>query len=828
MELETFEPLRPPRVLFPVKVAIFITTILSSAVSLVAGILLYEESVVALEDAVRVSSNATMSVVGKQVAHSFTQSEQAADAANRAVLRMIPKADNPYEEVIDRWTDFSFANVKSQSERVMGVGTRCVRRIDEPWNDEFGYFRASLWWDPMTRQDGTSWKLYATSVSYPGMINPLTNSSVWNISEPRPYRAIVSELNSSTGETLRAFDSFGDSVRKWNTFLRTQGTVGRWVGPYFWHSLDYTTYQYLEYQVKGIPLQSFPDFDIVQIAFFTFDSWVELLQNYADGTQQMVLLNHKTGVVFAHTFFSARTIKNGCGKCTSQTCISFDSCAVLLPSLGPTITDAAAKASQKSNGQFFTSDLPSTDYLQFNVEVGKRFEANDTEEQNPLPKVIRKEVINLPSGEYYIRMEIVVQYSVEGEQQVQLLWIKSTSSMTDKVNAALVQLIILCGLIFVMDGFIAVFEVLLIAVPLSKLQKCVQFLEVMELQECKDILGEVYTCIGLAEVWEVILGLSFAVISLDNYRNFLPKALLVSRKTRSLDGNEKEENSTTSNKSKVPSVTSDSSHRNKATRFNRTVSDISSSSLLMITVSPLVKSTFNTGLFADMVSLIDMCGTKSKGVCYGFYPGSPNTFLIGWGMSVKCDNIAVRAATAASEIRKATPRGHLVVAAVVAGSCRYGNVGSRSLRGFAMFGSLVDHLHQIHEYTGVQASGCGESMICATDIQRIKGSFETCVIGILQSSKSMVQIINEVISQIDVTNDEWMYQLAGAANSTDELIHSLLSAIISKKSIPENHDAFKSENLRPSQSLLLTLLSDCKQNPSSIIFHPQYHPVGCY
>ena len=827
MEID-FEPPRPPKVLFPVKVAIFITTILSSAVSLVAGILLYEESVVALEDAVRVSSNATMSVVGKQVAHSFAQSEQAADAANRAVLRMIPKDNNPYEELLNRWTDFAFANVKSQNERVMGVGMRCVRRIDEPWNNQYGYFRGSVWWDPMTGQDGSYWKLYAKSISFPGMINPFTNASVWNISEPRPYRAIVSELDSFTGETLEAYDSLGDSVRKWVKFLNTQGSVGRWVGPYFWHSPDHTIYQYLEYRVKGIQLQSFPDFDIVQIAFFTFDSWVELLQNYDDGTQQMVLLNHKTGVVFAHTFFSARTIKNGCGRCTSQTCISFDSCAVLLSSLGPTITEAGAKASRKSNGQFFTASLPTTD-LQFRVEIGKRFEPNDTEELNPLPKVIRMEFINLPSGEYYIRMERVVQYS---EEQIQLLWIKSTSSVTDKVNAALIQLIILCGLIFVMDGFIAVFEVIFIAVPLSKLQKCVQFLEVMELKECKDILGEVYACIGIAEVWEVILGLSFAVISLDNYRTFLPKALLVSR--NSDDKNKEDDVSVNSKRSKVPSVRSHSTHssesitHNKSTRFNKTVSDISCGSLLVITVSPLIKSTFNTGLFADLVSLIDMCGTKSKGVCYGFYPGSPNTFLIGWGMSMKCDNVAVRAATAATEIRKATPARHTVAAAIAAGSCRYGNVGSRSLRGFGMFGGLVDHLHQIHEYTGVQVSGCGESMICISDVQRIKGSFETCAVGILQSSQSVMHIINEIISQIDATNNEWMYQLADAASSTDELIHSLLSAVISEQPISEDHDAFKCENLKPSQSSLLALLSDRKHDPSSIVFHSHFHPVGCY
>eukprot|EP01059_Diplonema_ambulator_P011419 TRINITY_DN2137_c0_g1_i7.p1 TRINITY_DN2137_c0_g1~~TRINITY_DN2137_c0_g1_i7.p1 ORF type:complete len:286 (+),score=82.70 TRINITY_DN2137_c0_g1_i7:1143-2000(+) len=114
-----------------------------------------------------------------------------------------------------------------------------------------------------------------------------------------------------------------------------------------------------------------------------------------------------------------------------------------------------------------------------------------------------------------------------------ILWLATTASVQKQVMAALVVFIIFACTVFVFDVVMALLEIHLVAIPLTKIAKSLEGLHSFDPSVVTEVVRGV--TVVVKEVYEVAKGLDLACVALTEYKAFLPATLFACNTSESSD-----------------------------------------------------------------------------------------------------------------------------------------------------------------------------------------------------------------------------------------------------------------------------------------------------
>eukprot|EP01059_Diplonema_ambulator_P011417 TRINITY_DN2137_c0_g1_i4.p1 TRINITY_DN2137_c0_g1~~TRINITY_DN2137_c0_g1_i4.p1 ORF type:complete len:464 (+),score=145.96 TRINITY_DN2137_c0_g1_i4:986-2377(+) len=333
-----------------------------------------------------------------------------------------------------------------------------------------------------------------------------------------------------------------------------------------------------------------------------------------------------------------------------------------------------------------------------------------------------------------------------------ILWLATTASVQKQVMAALVVFIIFACTVFVFDVVMALLEIHLVAIPLTKIAKSLEGLHSFDPSVVTEVVRGV--TVVVKEVYEVAKGLDLACVALTEYKAFLP-ATLFAYNTSEGGEDELSLRSVRSSRSGIGESSSSGARVSKPTcvSLNNVKGSLVKVSFQSESLPPPETMAVITELVENAASVVK--GSVHISVC------EPGTFYVSWNVSRKVIDSTHKAATFAEVIMKGKNPQFCVSAGMAHGTVAAGNVGSRSLRGFVIHGSLLLNLHAAQVYASrlqhlvatpvvVLNSKMGEMLI---------GTFATVAVGVLKVGQEKPDVMLCLKSSIEHETQEWMYQL---------------------------------------------------------------------
>eukprot|EP01060_Flectonema_neradi_P034000 TRINITY_DN583_c0_g1_i1.p1 TRINITY_DN583_c0_g1~~TRINITY_DN583_c0_g1_i1.p1 ORF type:complete len:992 (+),score=152.57 TRINITY_DN583_c0_g1_i1:116-3091(+) len=505
-----------PRLTIPVRILIVLTTLLSTGMSLIGGVLLYLESISVLEETIESQSLELSKGVRIRFSQTFVDAEWAADMGYKFVRNF----NGSLDQLSDTFKEYVLSMLLTNP-TLYGNALFLMRENPLPWEQEDGYMMSSIWADPLLSRDGQRSKMYMYSkcVGFQG--------------EGEPYAGLYFPIDEETGQPADELLPWNISTQDYyNDLLSSRNETKGWgSAPLSWYSADRTPYTYLEYRMTKMDLTNFPGYGVLMKSSINFQAWESFIPDYKTENDVLFVINAQLGIVYVHTLFEAPNTKPGCySKCVYD-CGNSEplDCELRADFFGPTIESAMNKVSTAPLGTFFKSNLPKTD-MQVRITFGEYYEDSDTEQLNPIPTIDKTETIKLESGSWFIRFSLIYSYHPD-KGRIELLWMRPVSTVENRVFQALMQLVIFCIAIFIFDTLLAVGEYVVLALPLRRVAVSVRSLQNMDLSATERSLSNVFHTVGSSEVSEVVQGLLFACENLHEYRRFIPRLLFVDEDT---------------------------------------------------------------------------------------------------------------------------------------------------------------------------------------------------------------------------------------------------------------------------------------------------------
>eukprot|EP01059_Diplonema_ambulator_P011416 TRINITY_DN2137_c0_g1_i3.p2 TRINITY_DN2137_c0_g1~~TRINITY_DN2137_c0_g1_i3.p2 ORF type:complete len:476 (+),score=158.81 TRINITY_DN2137_c0_g1_i3:986-2413(+) len=345
-----------------------------------------------------------------------------------------------------------------------------------------------------------------------------------------------------------------------------------------------------------------------------------------------------------------------------------------------------------------------------------------------------------------------------------ILWLATTASVQKQVMAALVVFIIFACTVFVFDLSMALFEIYFVAIPLTKIAKSLDNLYTFEPELVLDTVRSVTVaaCLSIKEVYEVATGLEVACSSLIEYKAFLPTTLFATVDNSSDCSSQGEGKGSSEVKSISSKKTNGSSYsvRSGGAKIPPTGVSLNNVKGSFVKVSFVADELPTAEVLTSITELVEHAANVVKGTVL-ISPCEPGTFYVSWNVSRKVIDSTHKAATFAEVIMKGKNPQFCVSAGMAHGTVAAGNVGSRSLRGFVIHGSLLLNLHAAQVYASrlqhlvatpvvVLNSKMGEMLI---------GTFATVAVGVLKVGQEKPDVMLCLKSSIEHETQEWMYQL---------------------------------------------------------------------
>eukprot|EP01060_Flectonema_neradi_P001370 TRINITY_DN10811_c0_g1_i1.p1 TRINITY_DN10811_c0_g1~~TRINITY_DN10811_c0_g1_i1.p1 ORF type:complete len:887 (+),score=177.01 TRINITY_DN10811_c0_g1_i1:63-2663(+) len=805
MNEEEYKPPKKP-ILISVKIIIVLTTIVSTGVSLAAGVMLYIESLETLFDTVDEVSLSLTTAAKKRFSETFKESEAQAMSIDLLFRQYEGFNHSGPQGAVELFRATQFSYLKARPD-TYSVAFRCWKRRSpnesQPWERPDGFFRGGIWSDILLLKNGTKKREWTYALSYEGFApsNEINTTFLGN-----DHLAVALNLDEHTGKysDVGVVDAYAENLK---LVINHNSQKRGWHGTYFWYASDGTPYNYMTFDLPmGGELSAFPGYGLLTVAYMKFDPWMRYLGEMKYENSQMVIANSFTKLVYAHTLFdmNAVAVKSGCSsRCANCDASESGACSFLYTELGPTVTSAFARSVPRK-GEFFRSSIPGTK-MNYEMHFGEYFLDSDVNKTNRLYKVNKNYPVYLESGEYFLRMVELFQYAEEAEDEkgkhtIDLLWLRPVSTVQEKVYSALVRLIIFCLLIFVFDFFIAVVEYWMIARPLFDLSISIRLLETMETSECEVKLRNATdsTVVAINEVYNLQRGLLFMTRCLTEYRSYLPGSLFAEHTPAPP---KPELNPLAPGLASFDRTSTDSAVQEKQETVSSfdTVSSSSLSfknSLLAVSLSICQRATFmrvnlqfelgigNYMHFGEVISKLEQITSETNGVFHGFSIDEPSVINLSWGAAAHCTDCVTQAARAAnmtSSLSIASGCG------IECGKIVAGNVGSRTKRGFVALGAVVSNLLPITSLSDTYTKLSGNLTVVVSELVATScvGAFNVAAVGMLKLKDSHVSIVYQLGRRVDAETGgtEWMYHL----DNVSDPLAPLFKDWIDGKRIDSNH-----------------------------------------
>eukprot|EP00756_Hemistasia_phaeocysticola_P039000 Hpha_TRINITY_DN16793_c1_g5::TRINITY_DN16793_c1_g5_i1::g.76353::m.76353 len=489
------------KVRIPAKLLLVSATLFSTTVSFIGGLILYLESIKAVEDTVQeIALSETLSAT-----HILkTTMNEVRDAGLRQgeILRMW----HPFRteaEFLDWYTYDAFSHIRDKE--LYGVGIVAIfnhSQFAANATSEPSGVKHTVWWDPLTnpefiRKEGADRMYLAAYTSSALRLVPCVDGEV------QPYCNIAVKLHPQTGvltenmynysfapfEALRPGSAILEQLSGWE-----EQPVSHWQDLWTWVSPDNTSYDYcVHYTVQPIikdpASELFQDTMIVSRAFLMFNQWADLLVQMKIESRVIVMSN--TQVLASNAWTGAErdcSLRNIKADDTS----GIHHCAFLLDEQDPHVIEAVRILQSAPDAHFLKRSLPGGDYF-----------------------ILRRTILE-PSPR-------------DNLNPIYLVWLRNVSTVEDKLLRSLLFFVGFIALVLIFDAGIVVIEIKKIGQPLGTLTRAVEHIDTMDLdgavQELdKQNIGD--SCFTVKDTDRLWRSFRCTIASLREYRSYLPHAIL--------------------------------------------------------------------------------------------------------------------------------------------------------------------------------------------------------------------------------------------------------------------------------------------------------------
>ena len=352
------------------------------------------------------------------------------------------------------------------------------------------------------------------------------------------------------------------------------------------------------------------------------------------------------------------------------------------------------------------------------------------------------------SSYWMMKDSLYLKHGRDSLDDIYLMWFRSISSVNGQLNRALFLFVGFAVLVASFDFMIGALEVILVAKPLKKLANSTVPLCSLDLEGANALIKP---CLGsvISECQDLASGLSFAVNSLDEYKAFLPKSLFNQSECEDeLNSRHSAETKTEGRSSSISTLT-------------KPPCPTQLSAILRVGLSktPLtaMKVKLSVGAseknFIDTLSSLESVVNLFRGTLHPFYVSDPSLHCATWqGVSM----VLERCCQAALQLREMKHH----VAIRTEQSCRSGNLGTQTMRSFALTGMIEKVIGPMLEASVWLGTQISEPIIligmdCAAKIQMC---IKSKILMALQAGHE-THLLSEVIREIDTKNEEWMYTI---------------------------------------------------------------------
>ena len=776
-------------VAIPIKYVIAAATLVSTFSSMAGGLLMYFEGLKSLEETVAETSASEVQGLSAEIMSVVTKTTEVASSAiyfayDDAIISGFDDASAA--SYTQRLHAQQFSTVRGSGSDLFALGVAVDNQAkDDPNNLYCSVFRSPLKTGAVEYTGG----VYARHLYNNG------SGLYWknNTTPPSLYMSTdAKELNESTGKYIKNLYQFNTAAYMYyadgfDPAVTTQLPTGwspaaapalavKWRVPRVWMSSDQVSFGYggIDLILKPPP---FPHpwhkaRIVVAFSLFFYDSWAKRLQAYHEtkADTKVIIYDREHKLVYASTEGTNLVNSDGC--------------------LTRSLNDLVSRP-------------PGCAYFLHNTSALMQEAYNDMLYEDEVDMHIK----NFAGSKYFVRKRTIFN-------DVEILWMRPTSSVEGKVRKALNLLIFFTVLILVFDTVVSILEMLFVALPMKRMEATIELVGSMQTEEAMvAIAKQTDKPFMVKEIKGLLVGMAAAANHLHELREFMPQSVLCRDDD---DGDETPPASQSSSKSFTQKSISHCS-RSLVSSHPTVVPTrcVGLSRRKSVTVACFNIKGFHACLkkgqdaaLKDHQRYVEEVMTNSRmmrGIVDELFGDrisvSFNTVMICGVHEQNATKLAMRA-TALAEI------GTGVNAAICTGPASVGNVGCVGLKKFAIFGPLVAASRALVNC----ATAWKTIVLCNLEVARAAG---TCV-NFRHVMPSLVCGVSTILTEAkgEVApqgNEEWMYQLSNAESANPFAVHNRLIEGIHKERLDGLEALAQESTCTVAKALYTSLLSGTYQ-----------------
>ena len=483
------------RVSVPILVLICVATLLSTAASLAGGLIMYYEGLKSLHDTVVETSKSELTSLRQDLKMPVTHAVQGFEALLYATYAPVFINDNNSSKWVDVVHQQMFSAVRTFRDE-LSLGLTAAPR--DPYSPSALY--TALWSEPL--KDGSrAYVLASYDESRKEAFSVNNGTSPPSLSVPVRMKLLAAE-NGSVGADIGSYNAgqYVGLVGTWDmdthdglpetwTAHREPNTsivAERWREPGVWVTTDGGVHAYTGYAAlfrPPPPPHPWSDYRMIicQVELW-YAMWQRRVVAFTEGKPDttVVVYSRKMAMVFATTTGDP-LIKP---SCTTVTPDDAGRCITRMSNMSPAIQGAYHELGRRVHFDLLTTSLHGDEYYALHARL---------------------------LGD------------------VEILWLRPTSTIKGKVQKALTYLIVFSVLVLAFDLLVSVSEIFFIAMPLKRLEFAIDQIGAMRTEVAQDALREYDNrTVAVAEMRSVFSGMLITTKQLQEYKAFMPQSVLYS------------------------------------------------------------------------------------------------------------------------------------------------------------------------------------------------------------------------------------------------------------------------------------------------------------
>ena len=753
---------------------IVLATAFSTFASIGGGLVMYFESISALEDTISEVSDAECSVLRIEILKSIEETKAIVYKTKEFLYSPIIEAQGPVipdatgllnftkKDTYD-WTRllrrYSFGTIR-RSNYLYSLGVMLTPQN----NNDSSTLYSNIWYDLKASgerefvwgraakyfPDATDDKVLVTRADKIDEVHGEVQSFLYNWTAMNYYnKAPETESWGPPGISGTAFNEWpeGYAPKGWSKG-QLGGAMERWREPRPWYASDDNPYVYNAYDVVFPPPPPPHPWSVYKYVwingYFIFTSWEEAVAEYGrtHTDTEVYVVDSSTNFVYA-TSDNRSMIDKSCFSGERGVRPHIKECIVKISHMSNRVQEAWSSMIGQNNG-FKVTDLDGEKYF-----------------------VRKTELFGfIPSGGY--------NPDKPDPLDATILWIRPFSSVEDQVRKALYLLVVFSIAVLVVDTILAIIELLLVGLPLGKLADAMQSLEVMDLEETLAITQTACNkYMAVSQVKRVINGMIFAMFSLDQYKTFLPSNLFNDETEDNVES--VEESVRTKSTKNTVSQSSESTTKCRASErklpaATKLQTTAQRGALMAIRV---IDRQADSTVFTGIIDFIQSVCYQSKATIHSIQTVNHTLLYLSWGLASRGIWASRSACDVAIKLKNApTP----MTSAIVHGTFRVGNVGNDSLRGVAVYGTETLALLRFEAFSAHCMTELGNN----APVTIIGQSLAHSLLGyfwattLYRENSHSPDRMFELSKALSQSPEEWMYTLE---KNQDQMVDVVMEAI---------------------------------------------------